>query len=336
MTIDQLEFIQNLLHEALCPGGNIVSEEVKISSWILIRCECASVKTLQRIARTLRIFSDLRPSASWKKNVTKVTTRSLFSGIVINDHRCGGARVKPVRARWPAEGRSRHTQIDYINRAGYLGRVSGRIHPFPGGDGQIERAFLLTQHSGPLAPRALPRRRVRTKSGDNTTPRLLYTGHRTKRCCARGRPIIVEWERDARHSAGLSLVRERSAVEVITQEPIKGLAERWSANPRTPPPAADRRGGRRPHPASTAECSRRGFVSVRREFPWKQRDGAIKEAGRALANRPYWTAAGVGRIPMAGAAPDEIRPVRLGSTDRPHVFITHTGTLTTSNFATHE
>ncbi|GBP06467.1 Ubiquitin conjugation factor E4 A [Eumeta japonica] len=27
-------------------------------------------------------------------------------------------------------------------------------------------------------------------------------------CCARGRPIIVEWERDARHSAGLSLVRE--------------------------------------------------------------------------------------------------------------------------------
>ncbi|GBP29580.1 hypothetical protein EVAR_79129_1 [Eumeta japonica] len=28
-----------------------------------------------------------------------------------------------------------------------------------------------------------------------------------KQCCARGRPIIVEWERDARHSAGLSLVR---------------------------------------------------------------------------------------------------------------------------------
>ncbi|GBP14860.1 hypothetical protein EVAR_75444_1 [Eumeta japonica] len=26
----------------------------------------------------------------------------------------------------------------------------------------------------------------------------------TCRCCARGRPIIVEWERDARHSAGLS------------------------------------------------------------------------------------------------------------------------------------
>ncbi|GBP31375.1 hypothetical protein EVAR_13495_1 [Eumeta japonica] len=25
-----------------------------------------------------------------------------------------------------------------------------------------------------------------------------------QKCCARGRPIIVEWERDARHSAGLS------------------------------------------------------------------------------------------------------------------------------------
>ncbi|GBP62213.1 Protein sly1 homolog [Eumeta japonica] len=30
------------------------------------------------------------------------------------------------------------------------------------------------------------------------------------KCCARGRPIIVEWERDARHSAGLSLVRLNS------------------------------------------------------------------------------------------------------------------------------
>ncbi|GBP60345.1 hypothetical protein EVAR_91380_1 [Eumeta japonica] len=30
-------------------------------------------------------------------------------------------------------------------------------------------------------------------------------------CCARGRPIIVEWERDARHSAGLSLVRTDNA-----------------------------------------------------------------------------------------------------------------------------
>ncbi|GBP55053.1 GTP cyclohydrolase 1 [Eumeta japonica] len=29
---------------------------------------------------------------------------------------------------------------------------------------------------------------------------------------ARGRPIIVEWERDARHSAGLSLVRHMCMV----------------------------------------------------------------------------------------------------------------------------
>ncbi|GBP06354.1 hypothetical protein EVAR_4515_1 [Eumeta japonica] len=31
-------------------------------------------------------------------------------------------------------------------------------------------------------------------------------------CCARGRPIIVEWERDARHSAGLSLVRDNRSI----------------------------------------------------------------------------------------------------------------------------
>ncbi|GBP64488.1 Trissin receptor [Eumeta japonica] len=33
------------------------------------------------------------------------------------------------------------------------------------------------------------------------------------RSAARGRPIIVEWERDARHSAGLSLVRRLSEIE---------------------------------------------------------------------------------------------------------------------------
>ncbi|GBP61729.1 hypothetical protein EVAR_89109_1 [Eumeta japonica] len=35
-------------------------------------------------------------------------------------------------------------------------------------------------------------------------------------CCARGRPIIVEWERDARHSAGLSLVRLPAPVRALT------------------------------------------------------------------------------------------------------------------------
>ncbi|GBP84361.1 hypothetical protein EVAR_87512_1 [Eumeta japonica] len=34
-----------------------------------------------------------------------------------------------------------------------------------------------------------------------------HTDELLRECCARGRPIIVEWERDARHSAGLSLVR---------------------------------------------------------------------------------------------------------------------------------
>ncbi|GBP22119.1 hypothetical protein EVAR_94159_1 [Eumeta japonica] len=39
-------------------------------------------------------------------------------------------------------------------------------------------------------------------------------------CCARGRPIIVEWERDARHSAGLSLVRFVIVVDVSGRAPI--------------------------------------------------------------------------------------------------------------------
>ncbi|GBP60642.1 hypothetical protein EVAR_88369_1 [Eumeta japonica] len=38
-------------------------------------------------------------------------------------------------------------------------------------------------------------------------------------CCARGRPIIVEWERDARHSAGLSLVR---GVEMAVKTHVQG------------------------------------------------------------------------------------------------------------------
>ncbi|GBP78762.1 hypothetical protein EVAR_63447_1 [Eumeta japonica] len=40
-------------------------------------------------------------------------------------------------------------------------------------------------------------------------------------CCARGRPIIVEWERDARHSAGLSrsLVNKRRVTKSGVAEP---------------------------------------------------------------------------------------------------------------------
>ncbi|GBP51238.1 hypothetical protein EVAR_85451_1 [Eumeta japonica] len=41
---------------------------------------------------------------------------------------------------------------------------------------------------------------------------------RTRQCCARGRPIIVEWERDARHSAGLSLVRSGNIFDVHVGE----------------------------------------------------------------------------------------------------------------------
>ncbi|GBP35426.1 hypothetical protein EVAR_94877_1 [Eumeta japonica] len=45
----------------------------------------------------------------------------------------------------------------------------------------------------------VPRETMFTIDNESTDP--------DTRCCARGRPIIVEWERDARHSAGLSLVR---------------------------------------------------------------------------------------------------------------------------------
>ncbi|GBP85893.1 Putative uncharacterized transposon-derived protein F52C9.6 [Eumeta japonica] len=47
-----------------------------------------------------------------------------------------------------------------------------------------------------------------------TAERLTLT-----KCCARGRPIIVEWERDARHSAGLSLVRQHTLLaQPVTEE----------------------------------------------------------------------------------------------------------------------
>ncbi|GBP91758.1 hypothetical protein EVAR_33148_1 [Eumeta japonica] len=41
-------------------------------------------------------------------------------------------------------------------------------------------------------------KRVRGKDGSHSK------NIEVLQCCARGRPIIVEWERDARHSAGLS------------------------------------------------------------------------------------------------------------------------------------
>ncbi|GBP68065.1 hypothetical protein EVAR_45350_1 [Eumeta japonica] len=56
----------------------------------------------------------------------------------------------------------------------------------------------------------------------------------TEPCCARGRPIIVEWERDARHSAGLSLVRLyrssrhfHSRSHRVKASRICGMPNRW-------------------------------------------------------------------------------------------------------------
>ncbi|GBP46374.1 hypothetical protein EVAR_36353_1 [Eumeta japonica] len=49
--------------------------------------------------------------------------------------------------------------------------------------------------------------RPRTVSGMRRPALRCGPTSRPADCCARGRPIIVEWERDARHSAGLSLVR---------------------------------------------------------------------------------------------------------------------------------
>ncbi|GBP93461.1 hypothetical protein EVAR_65598_1 [Eumeta japonica] len=44
-----------------------------------------------------------------------------------------------------------------------------------------------------------------------------------QQCCARGRPIIVEWERDARHSAGLSLVRSEGLLLEPESIPVSEL-----------------------------------------------------------------------------------------------------------------
>ncbi|GBP71865.1 hypothetical protein EVAR_58922_1 [Eumeta japonica] len=45
-------------------------------------------------------------------------------------------------------------------------------------------------------------------------------------CCARGRPIIVEWERDARHSAGLSLVRDNFPLAYRSSRLMKRVTTR--------------------------------------------------------------------------------------------------------------
>ncbi|GBP33260.1 hypothetical protein EVAR_5215_1 [Eumeta japonica] len=52
-----------------------------------------------------------------------------------------------------------------------------------------------------------------------------------KNDAARGRPIIVEWERDARHSAGLSLVREQMNYCYLPKESINTRYDIETANP---------------------------------------------------------------------------------------------------------
>ncbi|GBP33414.1 hypothetical protein EVAR_6762_1 [Eumeta japonica] len=69
-------------------------------------------------------------------------------------------------------------------------------------------------------------------------------------CCARGRPIIVEWERDARHSAGLSLVRisRRGIYFCVICHPFKRIQHSATA------------GGRPPWWAGAARFSRHLFI----------------------------------------------------------------------------
>ncbi|GBP36197.1 hypothetical protein EVAR_4342_1 [Eumeta japonica] len=64
-----------------------------------------------------------------------------------------------------------------------------------------------------VKPAKIYKRRFSLRALDLQCSSTLIVG-----CAARGRPIIVEWERDARHSAGLSLVRTGSCAraEIIT------------------------------------------------------------------------------------------------------------------------
>ncbi|GBP75701.1 hypothetical protein EVAR_98551_1 [Eumeta japonica] len=51
-------------------------------------------------------------------------------------------------------------------------------------------------------------------------------------CCARGRPIIVEWERDARHSAGsLSFGAHKRHAEKPLCTNLRSVNQRRSASP---------------------------------------------------------------------------------------------------------
>ncbi|GBP39080.1 hypothetical protein EVAR_27439_1 [Eumeta japonica] len=68
-------------------------------------------------------------------------------------------------------------------------------------DPDLEFRQLAVGHRSPLGIDVRESRYLRSVSDIELFVTL------SRPCCARGRPIIVEWERDARHSAGLSLVR---------------------------------------------------------------------------------------------------------------------------------
>ncbi|GBP64908.1 hypothetical protein EVAR_49201_1 [Eumeta japonica] len=108
-------------------------------------------------------------------------------------------------------------------------------------DTEIEARVCLKVSSF-LSRAFAPRRR---------TLRVVWVG----RSAARGRPIIVEWERDARHSAGLSLVR-RSSRGIKLLVPVDRAQSNASAPSRR---SAATRGVRRVY----LYCARADAVSAR-------------------------------------------------------------------------
>ncbi|GBP44631.1 hypothetical protein EVAR_75088_1 [Eumeta japonica] len=84
---------------------------------------------------------------------------------------------------------------------------------------------------------------------------------------ARGRPIIVEWERDARHSAGLSLVRYQHAVELW-----RTGAKDLRVDSRVARHVSSSRSRTRARAAVSAGTSARAGRATRRDVTGRRRD----------------------------------------------------------------
>ncbi|GBP56959.1 hypothetical protein EVAR_79095_1 [Eumeta japonica] len=136
-------------------------------------------------------------------------------------------------------------------------KTSGKLYPFSGRTGRRVMALQLLEiglncfASGSLISRSPADERFDVKICRSSDAQLKRPAFRSARCvryydadmipvdllnfecCARGRPIIVEWERDARHSAGLSLVRRRGCdVALPTRLRYKSLAVlKWAMSP---------------------------------------------------------------------------------------------------------